>query len=119
MGHEGIIASPIDYLLFLEDLVDGEILSENTMEAMKTFHSSEASELSLGLGLERWTTPSGPVFGHTGGGFGTMTLLLYEPETKTSFFVGSNLGSIFDSTASRLFYEELLNDLVAILKNRE
>jgi D-alanyl-D-alanine carboxypeptidase len=117
MGHEGIIASPADYVKFLHFLVSGQILQPESLLTMMDFTLSSENETELGLGLEKITTPYGSIYGHSGGGFGTMTLLFYEPETETTFFVGANVGSIFESEAGELFYDQLLDDLVKILKS--
>jgi len=117
MGHEGIIASPADYVKFLQLLVSGQIVHAESLQNMMSFTLPSENEIELGLGLEQFTTPHGIVYGHSGGGFGTMTLLFHEPETATTFFVGTNVGSIFESEAGELFYDQLLNDLVEIIKS--
>lgn len=117
MGHEGIIASPSDYVKFLHLLVSGQILQPISLQNMMNFSLSSENETELGLGLEKFTTPYGNIYGHSGGGFGTMTLLFHEPETATTFFVGTNVGSIFESEPGELFYDQLLNDLVRIIKS--
>lgn len=117
MGHEGVIASPPDYAKFLSMLIDGELLPSVIMDEMMTFSLPVDSDTRLGLGLEQRITPYGAIFGHSGGGFGTMTLLFREPDTETTFFVGTNLGSIFESSAGEVFYQELLFDLVKIIKS--
>lgn len=117
MGQDGIIASPSDYIVFLDRLVSGKIVAQSSLELMMDFLPSDITDTSLGLGLERIEKPNGVVYGHTGAGFGTMILLLYEPSTKTTFFVGSNLGSIFKSDAGRIFYNEFLNELISVIKH--
>lgn len=118
MGHEGIIATPKNYVDFLEKLFSYKILLESTLDLMTNFKNQDSNDILLGLGLEKISTPYGYVLGHSGGGFGTMTLLFFDPETKSTFFVGTNLGSIFESNSSELFYNDLLYDLVRIVKNK-
>jgi hypothetical protein len=84
---------------------------------MMSFSGFSDGGIALGLGLEKIQTPAGPVVGHSGGGFGSMTLLFHEPATETSFFVGTNLGAIFESEPGNIFYHDLLYDLVAIIKS--
>lgn len=117
MGHKGIIASPADYVKFLHLLASGQLLRAESLLTMMSFSSSAQDGAALGLGLEKITTENGTVYGHSGGCFGTMTLLFYEPETRTTFFVGANVGSIFESGAATIFYDQLLSDLIAVIKS--
>jgi D-alanyl-D-alanine carboxypeptidase len=117
MGHEGMIATPKDYINFLDLLINGKIIGENYLNQMFEFIKSSENETLLGLGLEKISTPFGELIGHSGGGFGTMTLLFFEPETKSILFAGTNLGSIFESRAGEIFYDEMLNDLLRIIVN--
>ena len=112
MGHEGIIASPRDYVRFLNKLLGNKILQPNTLAIMEDFKVVPNTSTMYGLGLFSLDTPSGKVIGHSGGGFGTMTLLLQIPGKKRTVFFASNLGSIFKSELSDKFYNEVLNEIV-------
>ncbi len=111
IGHEGIIASSRDYVMFLDKLMNNEILKPETMQIM-----TNVSESIYGLGVVKEEYDNGYVIGHTGGGFGTMTFLFHIKETNTTVFYASNLGSHFSTEMSGKFYSSLLNDIIAILE---
>jgi D-alanyl-D-alanine carboxypeptidase len=111
IGHEGIIASPRDYVLFMNKLINNEILKPETMQMMIDF-----SESKYGMGIINEKYDNGYVIGHTGGGFGTMTFLFHIKQTNTTVFYASNIGSHFITEMSENFYDNLLNDLILILE---
>lgn len=112
MGHEGIIASPADYIRFLDMLLGNKILQPETLEMMEDFIEVPGSEERYGLGLFLFDTPSGKMIGHSGGGFGTMTLLFQLPDKKRTVFFATNLGSIFKSDLSEKFYNEVFYEVI-------
>lgn len=112
MGHEGIIASPADYIRFLDKLLGNKILQPETLAMMEDFIEVPGSKDKYGLGLFLFDTPSGKMIGHSGGGFGTMTLLFQLPDIKRTVFFATNLGSIFKSDLSEKFYNEVFYEIV-------
>jgi len=112
MGHEGMIASPRNYVMFLHQLLGNKILKPETLALMKEFVDVPNSTINFGLGLFSVDTPIGEVIGHSGGGFGTMTFLIQIPDKKRTIFFATNLGSIFKSDLSDKFYTDVLYDIV-------
>jgi len=113
MGHEGIIASPHDYVLFLNKLLSNQILQPSTLAIMEEFNSAPQTTDKYGLGLFSFQTPSGTIIGHSGGGFGTMTFLFRLPSKNRTVFFATNMGSIFKSSLSDKFYKEVFYDIIA------
>ncbi len=112
MGHEGIIASPRDYVMFLYQLLGNKILKPETLALMQEFVDVPNSIYNFGLGIFSVDTPEGTVIGHSGGGFGTMTFLFQLTDKKRTIFFATNLGSIFESELSDKFYTDVLNEIV-------
>lgn len=113
MGHEGIIASPRDYVLFLNKLLSGQILQPASLAAMETFNDVPNTTDKYGAGLFSFQTPSGTIIGHSGGGFGTMTFLFRILDKNRTVFFATNMGSIFTGNLSERFYKEVFYDIVA------
>lgn len=112
MGHEGIIASPRDYVLFLATLMGGKLLQPSTLQKMMDFQEGPEEDVEYGLGIFQVKTNEGTIIGHSGNGFGTMTYLFYIPETRTTVFYASNLGNIFENDLRPVFYDDLLNEII-------
>lgn len=116
-GDDGIIATPRDYISFLEKLMKGEILSPASMAEMKQFNYSQSNPKSgYGLGLGRvLTTGDVEMLGHSGGGIGAGCVLYYIPSKKLTYFVGVNYGTLLEgpiSTVTTEFRDKVRAELV-------
>lgn len=96
-GDDGIVATPTDAVRFLKGLMEGKLLSDKTMEQMKTWVVNKAGKSAYGLGLAYATVQGQVAYGHTGGGIGAGCELYYFPEKRVYVFVGINLGTVTDS----------------------
>ncbi|MDX1471723.1 MAG: serine hydrolase domain-containing protein [Flavobacteriaceae bacterium] len=97
IGDDGIIATPIDAVKFLKGLVEGKLLSEKTIQLMKTWVQRDNGEDAYGLGLGYHNIDGIEVFGHSGGGIGSGCELYYIPNKNLYFFIAINLGTVTDS----------------------
>ncbi|QMU28131.1 serine hydrolase domain-containing protein [Adhaeribacter radiodurans] len=95
-GATGIIASPEDYIRFLEGLLNGKLVSEASLLEMKQWVQGKASvEPDYGLGLTYFGYRGKPNFGHDGDGIGANAFLLYFPTSQTYMFIASNSSTEF------------------------
>ena len=93
IGDDGIIATPTDYITFLEKLLTNQILNTATMTQMLDFVPKKPGDQNgYGLGIHREYHDSQPELGHTGGGIGSGCILGYLPHNDTYYFIGINLG---------------------------
>ncbi len=94
IGDDGIIATPIDYISFLEKLLTHQILSETTMQEMLQFvRENGETQDGYGLGLhQEFYKDQFETLGHTGGGIGAGCVLGYYVDSETYYFIGINLG---------------------------
>ncbi|MET2986190.1 serine hydrolase domain-containing protein [Aureibaculum conchae] len=89
-GDAGIIASANDYLLFIKALIEGEIVSQNTLDTMLTpVWGYNQSDYSIGFGLGFIMGSTKNILnkiGHSGATAGGMSHVYYYP-TKKAFIV--------------------------------
>lgn len=85
-GDAGIIASAHDYYLFMKNLMEGQILKENTLELMQQSEwLFDDGERGIGLGLGLFILKqNGAIFklGHSGSTVGGMSHVYYYPAIK-------------------------------------
>lgn len=115
IGDDGIIATPIDYVRFLEKLLTNQILSKPTMDQMLDFVQTKPnSPNGYGLGISQEFINGHKQLGHTGGGIGSGCILGHYTDNNTYFFIAINLGvSITPKIADPL--EKKLNEIYDIL----
>lgn len=115
IGDDGIIATPIDYISFLEKLLTNQILSKSTMEEMLDFIQTKPdSPDGYGLGISRKFINGHEQIGHTGGGIGAGSILGHYTDNDTYFFISFNLGiSITPQIAKPI--EDIANEIYDIL----
>nr|WP_294904673.1 serine hydrolase domain-containing protein [uncultured Lacibacter sp.] len=96
-GYGGIAANGHDVIRFMEALVNGYILSPESLTEMRTWiQGKESTEPDYGLGLEYFgsynkTVPT-VTYGHEGDGLGATTQVLYVPANNTYLFITMNAG---------------------------
>lgn len=87
LGDGGLISDGEGVVKFLQGLfVDKVLLSTNSLNQMRSFHSNE----DYGLGLERRKTHFGEAWGHSGGSSGFEGDMLYLPESEVIFVCLTN-----------------------------
>lgn len=94
-GYGGIAATPTDAIGFYEALLNGKVVSDASLQEMKTWITGKkSSQPDYGLGLEyfQYAPGSTPQFGHEGDGIGNSTLFLYIPDTDTYVFANCTAG---------------------------
>ncbi|MGI9055144.1 MAG: serine hydrolase domain-containing protein [Pyrinomonadaceae bacterium] len=87
-GAGGIVSTPTDLTKFITALFDGKLVSQKSLDRMKTITDG------YGSGILQFPFDDKKLFGHTGGidGFGSM--LAYQPEEKLSVAYISN-GTVY------------------------
>ena len=102
MGHEGMIATPLDFLIFMENLIQGNIINEALTREMVDI-SDDPDNSEYRLGIVRYETALGYGYGHTVGAVGTMSF----PEAQVSFSMACNQSLVFGGSNVSLFYDDL------------
>ncbi len=117
VGDDGIVATPGDAVLFLKGLMEGNILSQETLELMKTWVNDKNGKPTYGLGLDYATFNNQTAYGHSGGGLGSGCNLYYFPDQNIYLFIAINLGTVTDSPIFKKaepvldkFFEVLLSE---------
>ncbi len=115
IGDDGIIATPVDYVKFLQALMEGDILRSSTMDEMFTFVRKKPDEPDEhGLGIHRDYYNGHPEYGHSGGGIGSGCLLGYFPDNEVYYFLGINMGtSIYSPNFDDL--EDIIDEIYDVL----
>ena len=101
IGDDGIIATPLDYISFLQALFNYDIVSEASLNMMLTFNHSAPNEYGYGMGIHRDFYKGFVEYGHSGGGLGSGCYLAYFPEKEIFFFLGINIGTIVNGPILR------------------
>ena len=94
-GWGGIAGTPLDAILFYEALMEGRVVSEQSLQEMVDwFKSKDAAQPEYGLGIEYWQFAEGttPQRGHEGDGIGNSTMVLYVPDNDTYLFINCTAG---------------------------
>lgn len=114
-GHEGIIATPYDYAVFIKELMTGNILEQQTVDLMINASNRSGDTKSVGLGIKEYYTDYGSAFGHTGGSIGSIGYMMYFPESEVSFCMTSNVSGVFGSENTKRFQDELRYELLNVI----
>lgn len=116
VGDDGIVATPIDYIKFMQALLGGQIIGQVALDEMMQFvEKTPDSEDGYGLGIHRDMYNGFADLGHTGGGIGSGYILSYFPDKDAYIFLGINIGTIiyspnFDTLEDKI--DELLDILL-------
>ncbi|MEL7120389.1 MAG: serine hydrolase domain-containing protein [Bacteroidota bacterium] len=91
-GDGGVIINAYDLAVFLERLVDGQFLSEESLSNMtnwfdmpEDYHWDTYGQFQNGFGIEKFDTQYGTAIGHTGGIDGFSTYGFYFPERDATY----------------------------------
>lgn len=94
VGYGGIAANGTDVIRFMEALINGKLLSQNSLNEMRSWiKGKQSTEAEYGLGLEYFEYEKGvPSYGHEGDNIGATTEVLYIPSKQTYIFISINAG---------------------------
>ncbi len=110
----GIISNSHDLTLFMGALMDGTLLSENSLNQMLTFEdiNDDVGELDflkdVGLGPMRMETKYGEAYGHYGHVYGFYGMVVYFPEQGVTLSILSNG---YSAKIAEVIDDELMNGL--------
>lgn len=94
-AYGALAATPADVIKFHQALLDGEVVSENSLaEMQKWIKGKNSTEPEYGEGFEYWQFNQGSSaqFGHEGDGIGCSTQLFYVPDNHTFLYININAG---------------------------
>jgi len=104
----GLISNPFDESIFLTDLMNGEVISQASLNEMLTFVAPKDPDpefypLQYGLGIFRMETPYGIAYFHSGDAIGYYAIMVYFPEKETTicWAVNGNYGKIDQYTSTK------------------
>lgn len=105
-GSGGMESTPLDLVRFGQALfTTTDLLSEDSLGSMKEAVATDAGEWGYdgsGLGLKRWQTPLGEMWGHTGEDTGYKAYWHYSAERDLTWvlLLNSNYGQFADRAAA-------------------
>lgn len=116
IGDDGIVTTPGDGIRFLEALISGNLISQESLTEMKTWVKDSKGMPQYGLGFDITILGGKEAIGHSGGGLGAGSQLYYFPEQKTYIFLAINLATVTGSPIHTQA-EKIINELyLEILK---
>lgn len=103
----GIISTAHDLMIFIQALMEGRIVSSDSVEQMKKIQleTCDNTFCEYGLGLEIWRTGAGLGFGHNGGSVGIEANLLFFSDAGNIVVIYKNNGNGSDKS----FLDALMN----------
>lgn len=90
LGAGAVVSNPTDIVVFITNLFSNKIISEKSLEQMKTIKDN------FGMGLFQIPFYEKKAFGHTGGIDGFRSVVAYFPESKLAIALTSN-GMIYSN----------------------
>jgi D-alanyl-D-alanine carboxypeptidase len=99
VGHDGMLASVHDYAKFIEALLNGQIVSAESLDQMMQWQYDKKEDVYYGLALIRQSTDYGYAIGHGGGNFGVAMEVLHFRESDITIVLCSNVAGFFESSA--------------------
>jgi CubicO group peptidase (beta-lactamase class C family) len=103
-GAGAIVSTPTDMVKFIQGLFDLKLISQNSLDQMKTMIDGE------GMGMEPFTFAGKNLYGHTGGSSTSGAWLAYYPEEK--------LAMAYTTNAKIYPVKDIVNDVFDIYWNR-
>ena len=91
IGDDGIYAPIAEAAHFLEALMNGRIVKNETLQQMMTWNDNRKPDYGLGLMADK-SFPYKFLIGHSGRGIGTTTDLFYFPKQKMTVGIFCNTG---------------------------
>lgn len=110
-GDDGVYA-PIDEAAhFLQDLMKGKILNQQSLNEMKTWNDEKKPDYGLGL-MANKSFPYGILMGHSGRGIGVTTDLYYFPKQDMTVVIFCNNGLRAAAPGFRKAYNKMRSKIV-------
>jgi D-alanyl-D-alanine carboxypeptidase len=106
-GNAGLIATSADFAEFIEALLDGRIVNQESLAQMQRWRESSHN----GLGLNFIETPYGVGIGHSGGDLGIMSQVRHFPGLDATLVLLVNGG---DSGVISKLFNRLWDDAMRI-----
>ena len=97
MGNAGLIATSADFAAFIEGLLDGQLIAQESLSEMQEW----TEQFRYGLGLNFIETPYGPGVGHSGGDLGVQSRVRHFPDVDATLVLLVNAGD--SGVTGRLF----------------
>ena len=115
-GDDGIVCTITDAVKFLKGLMEGKLLSPESMKEMMNFVTDEKGHKRYGMGMIYFDLNGTPAYGHGGGGIGAGCCLAYIPSKKVYVFLSTNLNCFVDSNLSAKA-AEMKDAILSVLMN--
>lgn len=113
-GSDGIIATPMDYYLFLKGIMTGSLLSDEMKAEMLNFITiGDDDYIGYGLGLWQRDVGYGIAIGHDGDAIGAGADMWYFPDHDIYIITATNIGTVLqDTELGKMYNEAFLSALV-------
>ncbi len=112
----GLISNPYDLNMFFRALMNGQILTAQSLNEMLTWklpdeQPTDFFPISYGLGIFKIDTPKGIAYMHSGDAIGYYANMLYFPDDSTTivYAVNSNYGKIDQYVSTQEAMENIIN----------
>jgi D-alanyl-D-alanine carboxypeptidase len=117
-GSDGIMASVYDYYIFIESLVKGNLVSDESFDQMTDWRDTYSwTNNQYGLGLQKRDTPYGYKIGHDGDAMGAGADMFYFPEHDITIVTATNLGTFLDTDLPMIYNEDFQEELLDCIFN--
>lgn len=119
-GSDGIISNANDLKIFIQALVNGELV--NDFASMKRFVGipieMQQSNVynAYGIGLMNVNIGKDDWYGHFGNQIGSGAIVLYNEEKDITMVALQNTGTFFSADLQAKFFYQLLNDIENIIQ---
>ena len=115
----GLLSNPYNLTLFMQGLFDGRLLKSETLSEMLTWKTPSENDpeyyrMAYGLGIFRYSTEKGDIYGHSGDAIGYYAIMLYDPQTGTSisWAVNGNYGKLDAIFSSKQTMDRILDTVL-------
>lgn len=115
----GLISNPYNLTIFVKGLFDGTLLSDASLSEMLSWQTPSEQDpmyykMHYGLGIFRYDTDKGPVYGHSGDAIGYYAIMLYHPESGSiiSWATNGNYGKLDELISSKATIDNILNTVI-------
>jgi len=114
----GLISNPYDMSVFFQTLMNGQIVSDQSLNEMLTWKMPDETDpgffpIYYGLGIFKIETSKGIAYMHSGDAIGYYANMLYFPDDSTTivYAVNSNYGKIDQFVSTKEAMENILDVL--------
>ena len=108
----GIAINALETGLFFEKLLKGEVISQTSLDQMtdcfvlpEGWWDPKYHTMQSGYGIEKFFTPNGIAFGHTGSIMGFSSVVQYFPDSDRTFVMIVNSSSYEDAPQANIYKE--------------